>query len=431
MTHLEFKLPDIGEGVTEGEIVEWFVAVGDVLDEDAPMVEVMTDKATVSIGAPCAGRVVACHFEVGQVAQVGEVIVVLAPSDESGMDRAKRSSAPPATAVGELHDSLPGAHLFATTDRASPAPISSKPEGSYFESKPLATPATRRLAKERGLDLRRVRPTGAGGRVTDEDVHAAARDAGGHATPAPGDTQGRPSPRDAREERKPIVGIRRKIAERMAKAKSTAAHFTFVEECDASALLEIRGKYDLEASGRGVRLTYLPFVVRAVTDALARHPALNSAVDEATQELVYKNYYNVGVAVATEAGLVVPVIKEADRRPLFDLASEIERLSSAARDGSLRPEDLRDSTFTITSLGRQSGLLATPILNHPEVGILGVHRIKERPVVRDGHIVIGRVMTLSLSFDHRVVDGHVGAAFAYDVIETLEDPGRIATDFLP
>ncbi|MEM7435224.1 MAG: dihydrolipoamide acetyltransferase family protein [Myxococcota bacterium] len=431
MTDLEFKLPDIGEGVTEGEIVEWFVTVGDALQEDDPMVEVMTDKATVSIGAPCEGRVVALRFEVGQVAQVGEVILVLTPSDKAGIDRAKRSSRPSATAVGELHDSLPGAQLFATADRSSRATVSEEPEGAHFAHKPLATPATRALAKEKGVDLRRVPPTGAGGRVTEEDVLAAADADTGQAPADPRDAQGSTSAPDPREERRPIVGIRRKIAERMARAKATAAHFTFVEECDASALVDVRRKYDLEASRQGVRLTYLPFVVRAVTDALARHPALNSAVDETTRELVYKKYYNIGIAVATDAGLVVPVVKEADRRPLLDLASEIERLSSAAREGSLRPEDLRGSTFTITSLGRQSGLLATPILNHPEVGILGVHRIKERPVVRDGQIVVGRVMTLSLSFDHRVVDGHVGAAFAYDVIETLEDPGRIATGFLP
>jgi len=185
-----------------------------------------------------------------------------------------------------------------------------------------------------------------------------------------------------------------------------------------------------EAARRGVRLTYLPFIVKAVTEALHRHPVLNSAVDETTNELVYKKYYNIGVATATDAGLMVPVVHHADRLRLFELATEIERLSQAAKDGSLGPEDLRNSTFTITSLGKHSGLMATPILNHPEVGILGVHRIKERPVVRDGEIVVGKVMLLSLSFDHRIVDGHVGAAFAYDIIETLEQPERLFTEFL-
>ena len=180
-----------------------------------------------------------------------------------------------------------------------------------------------------------------------------------------------------------------------------------------------------EAERQGVRLTFLPYIIKAVTDALRRHPILNSSIDERTNELIYKKYYNIGVATATEAGLMVPVVQNADQLRLFELAEQIERLSRAAQNGTLAAEDLRDSTFTVTSLGKQGGLLATPILNHPEVGILGVHRIKERPVVRDGQIVIGQVMLLSLSLDHRIVDGHVGAAFAYDVIETLENPERL------
>jgi pyruvate dehydrogenase E2 component (dihydrolipoamide acetyltransferase) len=219
--------------------------------------------------------------------------------------------------------------------------------------------------------------------------------------------------------------VRRKIAERMHRAKSTAAHFTFVEECNASPLVEMRGRLEPEAERRGVKLTFLPFIIKAVTGALQRHPNLNSAVDEETNELIYKKYYDIGLATATDAGLLVPVVRGADRLPLFELARRVEQLSHAARNGSLKPEELRGSTFTVTSLGKRGGLLATPILNFPEVGILGVHRIKEAPVVRDGQIVIGKVMLLSLSFDHRVIDGHVGAEFAYDVIEGLENPARL------
>ena len=218
-----------------------------------------------------------------------------------------------------------------------------------------------------------------------------------------------------------MVGIRRKIAERMHLAKSTAAHFTFVEECNASPLLALRQSLLPEAERAGVRLTFLPFIIKAVTNALPRHPILNSTLDERTSELVYKRFYNIGVATATEAGLMVPVVKNADRLGIFELARRIESLSRSAQEGSLLAEDLRNSTFTVTSLGKRSGLLATPILNYPEVGILGVHRIKERPVVRDGAIEIGNVMLLSLTFDHRIVDGHVGAAFAYDIIDTLEN----------
>ena len=216
----------------------------------------------------------------------------------------------------------------------------------------------------------------------------------------------------------------------MHRSKTTAAHFTFVEECDADRLIDAQKRLAPEAEREGIKLTFVPFIVKAVADALLRHPALNSAVDEETNELVYKKYYNIGVATATDAGLMVPVVHDADRLSLLDVARRVANLSRAARAGTLQPEDLRGSTFTVTSLGKRGGLLATPILNHPEVGILGVHRIKQAPVVRDGQIVVGRVMLLSLSFDHRVIDGHVGAEFAYDVIETLENPERLFYDAL-
>ncbi|MGB5375665.1 MAG: dihydrolipoamide acetyltransferase family protein [Polyangiales bacterium] len=425
MARFDFKLPDVGEGVTEGEIVEWFVAVGDTVAEDEPMVEVMTDKATVTIGAPCDARVERICFEVGAVAQVGQVILTLEPEPTSNVSATRRSSRPPATAVGEIRDQVPGAGLFQSAaegpgPRAVPRPgrggrdrgagAESGSEHAYFDAKPLATPATRGLADELGVDLRRVRPGGAEGRVTADDVRAFVAEDRTDAT---------------LEERRPILGMRRTIAERMHRSKTTAAHFTFVEECDASALVELRRRLLPEAERRGVQLTYLPFVVKAVADALPRHPVLNAAVDERSKELVYKKYYNIGVATATEAGLMVPVVHDADRLSLFELASRIELLARSARDGTISPKDLRGSTFTVTSLGKRGGLLATPILNHPELGILGVHRIKEKPVVRDGKIVVGKVMLLSLSLDHRVVDGHVGAAFAYDIIETLENPERL------
>jgi pyruvate dehydrogenase E2 component (dihydrolipoamide acetyltransferase) len=456
MARLDFKLPDIGEGVTEGEIVEWFVGAGDTVGEDDPMVEVMTDKATVTIGAPCDARVERLCFDVGGVAQVGQVILTLESDAASNVEAAQRSSRPAATAVGEIRDQLPGAALFgggagAETGRPRPGDpgrdrgngngggagrssvrpataahrravrtsASAVGEIAYFQAKPLATPATRRLAKEMGVDLRRVRPSGDDGRVTRDDVRGALRG-----------EMAEDRPHAPLEERRPLVGMRRKIAERMHHAKATAAHFTFVEECDASRLVDLRQRLLPEAERRGIRLTFLPFIIKAVTDALGKHPVLNSSLDERTNELVYKKYYNIGVATATDAGLMVPVVQNADRLRLFELAKQIERLSRAAQDGTLAPEDLRNSTFTVTSLGKQSGLLATPILNHPEVGILGVHRIKEKPVVREGEIVVGKVMLLSLSLDHRIVDGHVGAAFAYDVIETLENPERSFFEYL-
>jgi pyruvate dehydrogenase E2 component (dihydrolipoamide acetyltransferase) len=227
------------------------------------------------------------------------------------------------------------------------------------------------------------------------------------------------------EVRRPVVGIRRRIAERMQAAKNTAAHFTFVEECDCTELVSVRDRLRASAEAAGVKLTFLPFVVKAVVAALKKHPMLNSALDEAANELVLRRYYHIGIAAATDAGLVVPVVKNADRLTLLELAREIDRLGEGARGGSLAPAELSGSTFTITSLGKMGGYFATPILNMPEVGILGVHQMKERPVVRNGQIAIGQVMLLSLSFDHRIVDGHVGAAFAYEVIHYLEDPARL------
>ncbi|MGD8316608.1 MAG: dihydrolipoamide acetyltransferase family protein [Myxococcales bacterium] len=414
MSRLKFKLPDIGEGVTEGEIVQWFVSIGDTVHEDDPMVEILTDKATVTIGAPCDARIAQLHFDPGSVAKVGQAILTLEPLEGSTPRSSKQSSRPAASAVGDIQDRIPGASLFVSHphDQASE-------RDEHFQPKPLATPATRRLAKELGVDLRQVRATGDGGRVTAQDVRAASS---GEKT----DEQ----PPEALEERRPIIGIRRKIAERMSRSKRTAAHFTFVEECQVDRLVDLRDRLGDEASKRGVRLTYLPFIVKAVAHALHEHPALNAVVDEERQEIVYKKYYDIGVATATDAGLVVPVVRGADRLRLFELARQIDRLSESARQGTVPAEDLRGSTFTVTSLGKRSGLLATPILNHPEVGILGVHRIKERPVVRDGHVVVGKIMLLSLSFDHRVVDGHVGAAFAYEVIETLENPERLFYELL-
>jgi pyruvate dehydrogenase E2 component (dihydrolipoamide acetyltransferase) len=489
MAHYDFKLPDIGEGVTEGEIVAWHVKPGDVVAEDDPMVEVMTDKATVTIGAPKAGTVVALGGEVGDVIKVGSVLVqfdlsgggaasvasgsgATADAAPSAVAAAKPSEGPAATAVGDIKDSLPGASFFASKGRGgNGATAHASSSGAtaaaptYFAEKPLATPATRRLARERGVDLRRVPPTGPNGRTTKADVEnylrGAAASGGGQGAAAeraqarghaqvPEAHRGRdvgarvastgtgrapvaiappPTGSDAAagplEERKPFVGLRRKIAERMQTSKNTAAHFTFVEECDVGRLKALHARLRTTAEERGVKLTFLPFIVKAVVCALKRHPVLNSALDESTNELVYRRYYHIGIAAATDAGLMVPVVRNADRLSILDVAREIERLAAGARAGTLKSDELSGSTFTITSLGKQGGLFATPVLNFPEVGILGVHQIKQRPVVRDGQIAVGEIMLLSLSFDHRIVDGHVGAAFAYDIIGYLEDPDRL------
>ncbi len=466
MNRFEFKLPDIGEGVSEGEIVRWHVKPGDAVKEDQLLVEVMTDKATVEITSPKAGTVTEVNGSEGQVVKVHAVLVVL---DLGGASPASRPE-PAATAVGDIKDTLPGTELV-----AAPAVIAAPPvaldEYTAPDGKALATPATRKVARELGVDLARVRPTGPNGRVTLEDVRGyasrpaltplAAPPVIPHAAPAPAappvaapvapapspapaaPTSPSPAPAamatrapvsiatpsakhgEALEERVPFAGIRRRIADRMSLSKNTAAHFTFVEECDVSELKDLRARMKPRAEARGVKLTFLPFIVKAVVAALKKHPVLNAALDESTNELVYRKYFNIGIAASSDAGLVVPVVKHADRLSILDLAREIDRLASDVKHGKIKVDDLQGGTFTVTSLGAQGGLFATPIINFPEVGILGVHQIKQRPVVRDNQIVIGEVMLLSLSFDHRIVDGHVGAAFAYEIIHYLQEPDEL------
>lgn len=464
MSRWEFKLPDIGEGVTEGEVVAWLVKAGEAVREDQPMVEVMTDKATVTITSPKSGTIAETCAKVGEVVKVHATLVVYdlggAPAaaappaaTTAPVPAKKDDKGPAATAVGDIKEDLPGMSLMPVhaAPRATAPVAAASP--TYFADKPLATPATRQLARELGVDLRTVPPTGASGRVTKEDVErfskapAAAAPTNGHAAQAPAGAPAAkpaaastPAPTVTREAvkiapsstgaedgdlRVPFVGVRRKIAEKMSTSKNTAAHFTFVEECDCTELKALRERLKGRAEKEGVKLTYLAFIAKAVVAAMKKHPTLNSALDESTNELVVRKSVHLGIAASTDAGLVVPVVKDADRRSILDLAREIERLGAAAKQGKLKPQELSGSTFTITSLGATGGLFATPIINFPEVAILGVHQMKQKPVVKSGQIVIGDVMLLSLSFDHRIIDGHIGAAFAYEVIGYLQEPDRL------
>jgi len=443
MARFEFKLPDIGEGVTEGEIVGWHVKEGDKVAEDQLMVEVMTDKATVTIGAPRAGRIEKLYADVGHIVKVGDILIAIQTGNGS---RVSAPQMPAATAVGDIKDALPGTGYFgekrATASASSgssavahvaaapaprPQPAANAP--AHFNAKPLATPATRQLARELHVDLRTVPGSGPGGRVTRDDV--VARSSSGN-VPAPVPTLANSNAKKpqgpAAGTRVPLVGLRRRIAENMSLSKNTAAHFTFVEECEAGRLVELRDELKPVAEARGVELTFMPFLIKAVVAALRNTPIINSSLDVEKNEIVLHDHYNIGIAAATEQGLVVPVVHGADKLSIFELAAEVQRLGQKARAGQLSREDLSGSTFTITSLGKQAGLFAVPIINFPNVGILGIHRIKERPVVKNGQIAIGQIMLLSLSLDHRLVDGHVGAAFAYDVIAGLEAPSRLLID---
>jgi pyruvate dehydrogenase E2 component (dihydrolipoamide acetyltransferase) len=359
----EFKLPDLGEGLTEGEVARWLVAEGEEIAEDAPLVEIATDKTTVEIPSPAAGLVAKILVAEGDVVPVGTVLVVI------GNDPA---AAPEAPAAAQPSNSL------------LQAP--SAPAGRL-----QATPLVRRVAQELGVDLASVTPTGPGGRVTEGDVRAAA---GGTSNSLLQASEGR---------REKVRGVRRQIVEHLSRAHREVPAVTYVEECDFTNV-------DLKL--------LLPTVLRATAAALAEFPELNARLDG--DEIVYLDRYDLGIAVQTDAGLVVPVVRGCDTRSVDELRADVDALAEKARAGMLAPEELRGSTFTVTSAGKLSGLFVTPIVNYPEVGILGVHRIAPRAVVLDGEVVVRTMGNISTTFDHRVVDGARAAQFTLSVIQKLQ-----------
>lgn len=437
-----FRLPDIGEGVVEGEIVGWKVKEGDVVKLDQPIVEVMTDKATVEIPSPRAGTIAKINYADGQICPVGQVLVVID-------DGASAVAAPAAASASVAHGSVapPVAAASSAAPAAAPArnghgtPAVPAPifiDATVDRARTLATPATRRLARSMGVELNRVPASGKHGRVTSDDVRRASAAPRGAApgVPVPMNPAAMATgpmmavlsqppvvvARGGDEERIPFRGLRRKIAESMSRSKNTAAHFTYVEEVDMTDLVAVREQAKNRAADRGVKLTYLPFIVKAAVSGLRKWPMLNASLDESTQELVRKKYYHMGIAAQGPQGLAVSVVRDADKRSIFDLAREIDRLGDAVKNGTATRDDLTGSTFTITSLGKLGGVLATPIINFPEVAIMGVHKIEERPAVRKGQIVIRHLMNLSISVDHRLADGWDGAMFLQEVKSLLEDP---------
>ena len=386
----EFKLPDIGEGIVEGEIVRWLVKAGDRIDEDQPMVEVMTDKATVEIGSPVSGTVARCIGEVGESMQVGNTLVLI--ETETVQASAEKTSP-----VASRHPAP------ASADPSPATPVSPSQTAAV-----LATPAIRRLAREMNVDLSQVAGTGPGGRISGEDLERLQADPS--------------SSKERVEETLPYRGIRRRIGERMVQSVVTAPHFTYVEEVDVTELVRLRDEYKVSPEFEGVRLNYLPFIMKALVLGFKEYPLFNSTLNEEAGVIELKQQYNIGIATQTPDGLVVPVVKDVERKSIREIAEEIPRLSEAAQKGEMGLEDLQGSTFTITSLGAMGGLMATPIINFPEVAILGVHKIEQRAVVRSGQIVVREMMNLSLSQDHRVVDGAIGAQFIQFIKPHLESP---------
>ena len=400
---MEFKLPDLGEGITEGEILKWMAKEGEQVKEDQPLVEVMTDKVNVQIPSPRSGKVSKILVKEGEIAKVGQTIIVI--DDGSG-------GAP-----------------FASPSLSAPRPATGPPAVQAQQAPAqgvLATPATRKLARELGVDIGNVRGSGPQGRVTDEDVRRSVSQSGPEtvtvqaAVPKPG----------PREEIVPLRGLRRTIAERMAKSLRTTAQVTHVDEVDMTEFVLLREAFKGSAEKRGVHLTYLPFIIKALVPALKEFPYANSSLDEQAGSIILKKYYNIGIATDTEQGLVVPVVKDVDSKDIFELAGEIEKLSEKARSGQLALDDVHGSTFTITNVGAIGGLFATPIINIPEVAILGLHKIAKRPVVRDGRIEVRDTTYLSLSFDHRVMDGAYAARFTSFVIDTIQDTKKLLAEVL-
>ena len=447
----EFHLPDIGEGVVEGEIVAWKVKEGDIVTMDQPIVEIMTDKATVEIPSPRAGRIAKINYTDGQICPVGRVLLVI---DDSGAAGGKGGGAGSGHHAGQASGATGAAgtgHHSSHAPEPSPAPqeqlasglpetLTSTPRGAIQvidatgeRARTLATPATRRIARQLGVALDRVPATGKRGRVTTDDVRRFADAPAAAAGPDKASTASTPAApargftpvaiaHGGDEERIPLRGVRKRIAESMTRSTQTAAHFTYVEEIDMTELVALRDRAKGRAAERGAKLTYLPFICKAVVSGLKKWPMLNASLDETTQEIVRKKYYHLGIAAQGPQGLAVSVVRDADRRSIFDLAREIERLGEAVRTGTASREDLTGSTFTISSLGKLGGVLATPIINFPEVAIIGVHKIEEKPAVRGGQIVIRHLMNLSISVDHRLADGWDGAMFLQDVKTLLEDP---------
>jgi len=400
----EFKLPDLGEGVVEGEIVKWLVQPGDMVQEDQGVVELMTDKATVTVPAPRAGKVVSLHGKEGEIAKVHHLLLTL-----------------------EVQGGAPASAPAQPTPAAAKATTAAAPARAVESGvRVLATPVTRRMAREHGLDLAAISGTGPQGRVLKADVQAAL-DLGRVPEPvqAPPRAKLVPLPSAGADQRIPLRGLRRKIAEKMVRSKYTAPHSLFVEEVDVTELVALRKRLNaaLAESGDTLKVSFLPFVCKALIPVFRKYPALNANFDDAAQELVQRGSFNFGIAAATDEGLTVPVVKDVDRLTVRQLAEEIARLAAGARDKTLKLDELSGGTFTITSLGTNGGLFAMPIINYPEVAILGVHRIRKRPVVtEDDRIVVREMMNVSLSFDHRVIDGLVAAEAVGALVQLLEHP---------
>jgi 2-oxoisovalerate dehydrogenase E2 component (dihydrolipoyl transacylase) len=435
---IELEMPELAESVIEGEIVKWLVNEGDRVEQDQLLVEVMTDKVTVEVPSPYAGILLKQVAKEGEVVAIGKPIAIFGEPGEKIDDTTKLEHVTPkidVAANGKIEAAAPTAPTAQTapaqasaakapSEQARPQPAATESAILNSFGKPMAAPAVRKLARELGVELTKVRGSGENGRIAREDVERVAK-AGKGAQPAgvsPSDGRGRQPAASTVAERIPLRGLRRNIAQHMVHSKQTAAHTLQVDEADMTELVRWRTRSKEKAAERGVKLTYLPFFVKAASAALKKYPYVNASLDDAAGEIVLKKDYNIGIATDTDAGLMVPVIHNADRLSIFDLAREIVTLADRARTGKLSHDEISGGTFTITNVGSVGGLFTFPVINHPEVAIMGTHSIQERPVVRDGQIVIRNMVYLSLGFDHRVVDGALAARFLREISDLLANP---------
>jgi len=408
MSRFVFRMPDLGEGTVEAEVVEWKVKVGDVVHEDQVIAEVMTDKAAVEVPSPVSGRVISLTGEPGEMIAVGSDLIVFDTSGDVPADLA----APTAAVEAAVESAHPGVAAAPAAPKPAAAPV---PAGRV-----MASPATRRRAREAGVDLSQVAGSGPGGRIQPADLDSLISTGTGSFGGAPS-TRGK---RSGTEEIK-VIGVRRVIAQRMSEAKRNIPHFAYVEEVDVTELESLRGHMNERAAEGQGSLTFLPFIVAALTRVLEDFPQCNALYDEARGVIVRHRSVNVGVATQTPDGLKVPVVKNAEALGLWQLSAEIRRVSEAARTGKAKKDELSGSTITVTSLGRLGGIVSTPVINAPEVAIVGVNKAVDRPVVQNGVIAIRRMMNLSSSFDHRFVDGFDAASMIQALKDRLEHPATI------
>ncbi|WP_173916614.1 dihydrolipoamide acetyltransferase family protein [Halobacillus sp. Marseille-Q1614] len=431
----EFKLPDIGEGIHEGEIAKWFVKKGDEVKEDDVLCEVQNDKAVVEIPSQVDGTVKEIHVDEGETTTVGTVIITIDDGSEDSSDASEEEpkEEPKEEAKDEAKEEAP------KEDAKSDQPAAGADEDIDEDKRVIAMPSVRKYARDNDVDIRRVQGSGKNGRVLKEDVDSflsgdqkeAAQDQQGEAkseekTEEAAQEQQAPAAGEAYPEtREKMSGIRKAIAKAMVNSKHTAPHVTLMDEVDVTELVAHRKKFKAVAAEQDIKLTYLPYVVKALVSTLKKYPVLNTSLDDNTDEIIQKHYYNIGIAADTDKGLLVPVVKDADRKSIFSISSEVNELAVKARDGKLGSDEMKGASTTITNIGSAGGQWFTPVINHPEVAILGIGRIAEKPVVRDGEVVVAPVLAISLSFDHRMIDGATAQHAMNNIKRLLNDPQLI------